>query len=63
MDRQNVILSYNGILLKNKSKQATDTCYNIADSQNCMLDEGKQTQKTMYRLIPCEMEILEKAKL
>lgn len=41
-----MVYSYNGILLSNKKDPSTDTCYNMGESQKCMLNERSQMEKT-----------------
>lgn len=46
-DKQNMVYPYNGILLSNEKDPSTDTCYDMEESQKCMLNERSQMEKTI----------------
>ena len=52
MNEQNVVHLYNGVLFNNKKEWSTDTYYHINKPQEHYAWWKKQTQKTVYCIIP-----------
>lgn len=45
-----VFFSYNGKVLSNKKESTTDSCNNLDESKNIMLNEDSQTEKNTYEM-------------
>ena len=52
MPKQNVVYAHNRIIFSNEKEWGIDTCYNMMNPENIMLNERSQSQKVTYCMIP-----------
>lgn len=59
--KQNVVHAYSGKLFNLNKERNSDTCYNMVNPEDIMLNETSQSQKNKYLIIMLNLRYLEQS--